>query len=73
MSENRFNFIKRIIKQNKNLNTMIKNHRYTLDDANELVNKIDNKKIGKNNAIKVYNAIVDKAEKISSLRSTISR
>ena len=73
MSENRFNFIKRIIKQNKNLNTMIKNHRYTLDDANELVNKIDNKKIGKNNAIKVYNTIVDKAEKISSLRSTVSR
>ena len=31
---------------------MIDNKRYTLDDANELLNKITEQKIGKNNAIR---------------------
>ena len=31
---------------------MIDNKRYTLDDVNELLNKITEQKIGKNNAIR---------------------
>lgn len=71
-SEDRFNFIKRITDQNKNLGTTIDNQRYTLNDAKELVEKISSKKNGKNNAIKASNALVDKAEQISSLRVTWS-
>ena len=37
---------------NKSLATMIDNKRYTLNDANELINKIAKQKIGKNIAIK---------------------
>ena len=39
-SKDRFNFIKLKINTNKDLATMIDNKRYTLNDANELVNKI---------------------------------
>ena len=52
---------------------MIDNKRYTLNDANELVNKIAEQKIGKNNAIKTYNNLVNKAEQIVELRSTPHR
>ena len=40
VSKDRFNFIKLKINTNKDLATMIDNKRYTLNDANELVNKI---------------------------------
>ena len=72
MANNRFDFIKQIINKNKNLGTTIDNQRYTLNDAKELVEKISSKKNGKNNAIKASNALVDKAEQISSLRVTWS-
>ena len=52
---------------------MIDNKRYTLNDATELVNKIAEQKSGKNNAIKEYNYLVNKAEKIAELRSTEPR
>ena len=52
---------------------MINNKKYTLDDANELVNKIAEQKIGKNNAIKEYNNLVNKAEEIAELRPTKHR
>ena len=58
---------------NKSLATMIDNKRYTLNDANELINKIAEKRIGKNNAIKEYNNLVDKADQIAELRSTEPR
>ena len=58
---------------NKDLATMIDNKRYTLNDANELINKIAEKRIGKNNAIKEYNNLVDKADQIAELRSTEPR
>ena len=67
VSEDRFNFIKFEINKNKDLGTTIDNKRYILNDANELVNKIAKQKIGKNNAIKAYNNLVDKAEKISGV------
>ena len=42
--EERFNLIKQIINKNKDLDTTINNNRYTLNDANNLVNKIATKK-----------------------------
>ena len=73
VSKERFDFIKLKINTNKNLATMINNKRYTLNDAKELVNKIAEQKIGKNNAIKAYNNFVGKAEQIEELRSTSHR
>ena len=61
------------INTNKDLATMINNTTYTLNDANELVNKIAEQKISKNNAIKEYNNLVNKAEQIAELRSTEPR
>ena len=58
---------------NKDLPTMIDNKRHTLNDANELVNKIPEQKIGKINAIKAYNNLANKAEQIAELRSTPHR
>ena len=73
VSEDRFNFIELKIIEKKDLATMIDNKRYTLNDVNQLVNKIAKQKIGKNNAIKAYNNLVDKAKKIAELRSTPHR
>ena len=53
---------------NKDLAAMIDNKRYILDYANELVIVIVEQKIGKNNAIKAYNNLVNKAEQIAELR-----
>ena len=72
MSKDRINFIKLKINMNKDLATMIDNKRYTLNDADGLVNKIAEQKIGKN-SIKVYNNLVTKADKIAKLRSTSHR
>ena len=73
MSKDRFDFIKLQINTNKSLATMINNKRYTLNDVNKLINKIGKQKIGKNNAIKKYNDLVNKAEQIAELRSTPQR
>ena len=70
MSKDRFDFIKLQINTNKSLATMINNKRYTLNDVNKLINKIGKQKIGKNNAIKKYNDLVNKAEQIAELRPT---
>ena len=69
--KDRFNFIKLKINKNKDLVTMINNKRYTLNDANKLVNKISEQKI--DNVIKEYNDLVNKAEQITELRSTEHR
>ena len=73
VSKDRFDFIKFKISKNKELATIINNTRYILNDANKLVNKIAAQKIGKNNAIKEFNDLVNKAEQIAKLRSTESR
>ena len=52
---------------------MIDSKRYTINDVNELVNKIAEQKISKSNAIKEYNNLVNKAEQIAELRSTPHR
>ena len=66
VSEDSFHFIKLKINKNKNLATTIDKDgvktRYSLNDANELVNKIAMKKNGKNSAIKKYNSLVDRVE-----------
>ena len=72
-SAKRFNFIKLKINTNKNLVAMKDNKRYALNYANELVNKIAEQKISKNNAIKEYNNLVNKADQISNSRSTSHR
>ena len=52
---------------------MIKNERYTLNDVNKLANKIAEQNNSKNNTIKEYNDLVNKAEQIAKLRSTSHR
>ena len=44
MSEERFNLIKQLINKNKNLGSTLDNKRYTLNDVNDLVDKIAKKK-----------------------------
>ena len=44
VSEGRFNSTKQIINKNKDLGTTINIKRYTLNDVNDLVNKIAKKK-----------------------------
>ena len=73
MPKDRFDFIKLKIDANQNLVTTIDNKRYTLNDVNELVNKIAEQKIGKNNAIKEYNNLIYKEEQITKLTSTEHR
>ena len=73
LSKERFDFIKLKINKNKDLDTMIGNKRYTINNVNELVNKIAETKIGKNNAIKKYNNLISKADQITELRSTEPR
>ena len=71
--KDKFYFMNVKLNTNKDLATMINNTMYTLNDANELVNKIAEQKISKNNAIKEYNNFVNKAEQIAELRSTEPR
>ena len=71
--KDKFDFMNLKINTNKDLATMINNTTYTVNDANELVNKIAEQKISKNNAIKEYNNLVNKAEQIAELRSTEPR
>ena len=52
VSKDRFNFIKLKTNTNKDLATMIDNKRYTLNDANKLVNKIAVQKICKKMPLK---------------------
>ena len=58
VSEERFNLIKQIINKNNELGTTINNRRCTLKDANDLVDKIAEKKIGKNKAIDFFTIIL---------------
>ena len=71
--EEKFNLVKEITNKNKDLGTTINSKRYTLNDANDLVNRIAKQKIGKNKAIDFYNNLMKKAEQISELRSTLLR
>ena len=52
---------------------MINNKRYILNDVNKLINKKAEQKIGKYNAIKEYDDLVNKAKQIAELRSIKNR
>ena len=75
MSEERFNFIKQTFSKNENFSTTIDGERYTLNDGNKLVNKISDESIGKKKfkKNKAYNVLVNKANQIPDLSSTVSR
>ena len=73
VSEDRFNFIKQTFSKNENFSTTIDGERYILNDGNKLVNKISDESIGKNNVIKAYNVLVNKANQIPDLSSTVSQ
>ena len=57
----------------KKLTGTIDKKKHRLNGVNELVNKIAEQKIAKNNVIKEYNDLVNKAEQIAKLRSTPHR
>ena len=42
-------------------------------DINDLVNKLDEKSISRNEAINIYNDIAEKGKKIAELRQTSNR
>ena len=46
---------------------------YTMIDINDLVNKLDEKSISRNEAINIYNDIAEKGKKIAELRQTSNR
>ena len=73
MSEDRFNFIKQTFSKNENFSTTIDGERYILNDGNKLVNKISDESIGKNDVINADNVLVNKANQIPDLSSTVSR
>ena len=65
--------IKLKIFRDKNLSTTIDKERYTLNNVIDLVNKIDSKSIGMDEAINSYNDIAKKGEKNAKLRQTRNR
>ena len=65
--------IKLKILRNRNLIITIDRERYTLSDINDLVNKIANKSINRDEAINVYNDIAEKSKKLIKLRQTKNR
>ena len=73
MSKERWNLIKQITNENRDLGTTVNNKRYTLNDVNVLVNKIAKNQISKDKSIEFYNVLVKKAEQISKLRFTPPR
>ena len=78
VSDKRFNIIKQIINENKDSGTTTNDKRYTLNDANDLVNIIAKKSkrflaFQKNKAINFYNNLMKKVEQISKLRPTQPR
>ena len=62
--------IKLKILRNRNLIITIDRERYTLSDINDLVNKIANKSINRDEAINIYNDIAEKSKKLIKLRQT---
>ena len=73
VSKDKLNRIKLKIFRNKKLTTTIDKTQYTLSDLNDLVNKIDSKSISKDEAINIYNDIVEKGKKIAESRQTPNR
>ena len=73
MPKGKLDSIKLKILRNRNLIITIDRERYTLRDINDLVNKIANKSINRDEAINVYNDIAGKSKKLIKLRQTKNR
>ena len=70
MPKGKLDSIKLKILRNRNLIITIDRERYTLRDINDLVNKIANKSINRDEAINIYNDIAEKSKKLIKLRQT---
>ena len=68
MSKDKLNSIKLTILGNKKLNITIDKSQYTISYINDFVNKIDSKRISRNDAINIYNDIAEKGKKIAESR-----
>ena len=68
MSKDKLNSIKLTILRNKKLNITIDKNQYTISYINDFVNKIDSKRISRNDAINIYNDIAEKGKKIAESR-----
>ena len=73
VSKDKLNSIKLTILGNKKLNITIDKNQYTISYINDFVNKIDSKRISRNDAINIYNDIAEKGKKIAESRPTSSR
>ena len=73
MSKDKLDSIKLQILRNKNLSTTIDKKQYTLSDINDLVNKIDKKKVSTERRLLIFTMILQKkVTKIAELRQTKS-
>ena len=73
MSKDKLDSIKLQILRNKNLSTLIDKKQYTLSDINDLVNKIDKKKVSTERRLLIFTMILQKkVTKIAELRQTKS-
>ena len=70
MPKGKLDSIKLKILRNRNLIITIDRETYTLSDINDLVNKIANKSINRDEAINIYNDIAEKSKKLIKLRQT---
>ena len=68
VSKDKLNSIKLTILGNKKLNITIDKNQYTISYINDFVNKIDSKRISRNDAINIYNDTAEKGKKIAESR-----
>ena len=73
MSKDKLNSIKLTILRNKKLNITIDKNQYTISYMNDFVNKIDSKRISRNDAINIYNDIAEKGKKNCRIKINIKQ
>ena len=73
MSKDKLNSIKLTILGNKKLNITIDKNQYTISYINDFVNKIDSKRISRNDAINIYNDIAEKGKKNCRIKINIKQ
>ena len=73
MSKDKLNSIKLTILRNKKLNITIDKNQYTISYINDFVNKIDSKRISRNDAINIYNDIAEKGKKNCRIKINIKQ
>ena len=73
VSKDKLNSIKLTILGNKKLNITIDKNQYTISYINDFVNKIDSKRISRNDAINIYNDIAEKGKKNCRIKINIKQ